>query len=156
MSAQLSTGYIEARNQGAAFADVFQYGCIEIRSGVQPVNADAPAQGTLLARITRNGGLWSAGFASNGLEFVAAGRYCTKNPDHTWRMVGIGTGVAGHFRMVGNASDNGLASQTLPRIDGAIGLVDAGGDAQMRITDTAITPSTNLIVPHWWLGSPPL
>lgn len=156
MSAQLSTGYIEARNLGTAFADLFQYGCIEVRSGPQPVSADAPAAGTLLARITRNGAAWAAGFAPGGLEFVAGQRYITKNPGHTWRLVGIADGTAGHFRMVGNAADNGLASQTLPRIDGAIALVDAGGDAQMRITDAVITPSTNLIVPHWWLGSPPL
>ena len=156
MSVQTSTGYIEARNLGTAFAALFQYGCIEVRSGPQPANADLAPTGTLLARVTRNGAAWAPGFPTGGLEFAAAQRYILKNPDHVWRLVGIADGIAGWFRLLPNAADPETVSHTHPRIDGAIGLVDAGGDAQLRLTDIAITESTNLIVPHYWHGSPPL
>lgn len=152
----LSTGYVARRNAGESFASIFNNGSIEIRTGAQPANADLPPTGTLIGRITRGGGLWAHGNPSNGLQFVAAGRYVTKHPDHIWRLVGQATGMAGWSRLVANPLDDGSLSDTLPRIDGAIGLVDASGNIQMFMPDLAITASLNVVVPHYWRGVPPL
>ena len=102
MTDMLSTGFVHRRNNGESFADIFNNGVIEIRSGVQPASADAAVTGTLLARITRNGGLWVAGSPSNGLQFVASGRFVAKHPDHVWRLVGIANGIAGYYRLLPN------------------------------------------------------
>lgn len=156
MTDMLSTGFVARRNAGESFASIFNNGSIEIRSGSQPANADLPPTGTLLARITRNGGLWTPGNPSNGLQFVASGRYVTKHPDHVWRMVGQASGVAGWYRLVANQADSELLSDTAARIDGAVGLVDAVGNIQMFMPDLATTPLLNVVVPHYWRGTPPL
>lgn len=156
MTDMLSTGFVNRRNNGEAFADIFNNGVIEIRSGVQPASADAAVTGTLLARITRNGGLWVAGSPSNGLQFVASGRFVAKHPDHVWRLVGVANGIAGYYRLLPNEADDGLASTTAARIDGAIGQADAPGNFQMFMPSLSITASLNEVVPHFWRGTPPL
>ena len=156
MTDMLSTGFVSRRNAGESFADIFNNGVIEIRSGAQPASADAAVTGTLLARITRNGGLWVAGSPSNGLQFESGGRYVSKRADHVWRMVGSANGNAGYYRLLPNEADDGLVSTTAARIDGAIGLADAPGNFQMFMPDISITASLNVIVPHFWRGTPPL
>ena len=156
MTDMLSTGFVHRRNNGESFADIFNNGVIEIRSGVQPASADAAVTGTLLARITRNGGLWVAGSPSNGLQFVASGRFVAKHPDHVWRLVGIANGIAGYYRLLPNEADDRLPSTTAARIDGAIGQADASGNFQMFMPSLSITASLNEVVPHFWRGTPPL
>lgn len=156
MTTLYSTGFVERRNQGGAFAALFANGSIEVRSGPQPADADAPPTGTLLARISRDGAPWTPGSPSNGLNFVAAGRYITKQPDEQWVMRGLANGVAGWFRLVANAPDAGNFSLTAMRIDGATALLDTVGEFEMLMADTLITPATMLQVPHWWHGTPPL
>ena len=50
MTDMLSTGFVHRRNNGESFADIFNNGVIEIRSGVQPASASTPA-----ARFSRSG-----------------------------------------------------------------------------------------------------
>lgn len=156
MTDMLSTGYVQRRNAGESFANIFHNGVIEIWSGLQPATADHAPTGSLLAKITRGGGLWVAGSPSNGLQFAAAGRYVTKHPDHLWRMVGQATGVAGWYRLLPNQADPGTLSITAARIDGAIGLIDVPGNFQMFMPDLAVTAVLNVAVPHYWRGTPPL
>ncbi len=156
MTTLYSTGFVERRNQGGAFASLFANGSIEVRSGRQPASADAAPTGTLLARITRNGGVWTPGSPGNGLNFVAAGRYITKQPDEQWVMRGITDGLAGWFRLVANPVDPGEVSLTALRVDGAIALLDTIGEYEMFMSDTVISTATMLQVPHWWHGTPPL
>lgn len=156
MTDVLSTGFVSRRNNGESFADIFLNGCIEVRSGAQPATADMPPTGTLLGRITRGGGLWTAGSPANGLQFVAEGRYVGKDPSHVWRLVGQATGVAGWYRMLPNEADDGSLSTTRARIDGAIGLLDTEVNAQMWLLNTSLTNVYNEIVTHFWRGTLPL
>lgn len=156
MTTLYSTGFVEKRNQGAAFADLFHNGVMEVYSGPQPATADHAPPGTLLARVTRDAASWTAGFPAGGLQFLASGRYIVKQPDHAWYLTGIADGQAGWFRLLPNAADPGTYSLTAPRIDGAVALVDSVGEFEMQMVDTLITPSTNVLVPHWWHGTPPL
>jgi hypothetical protein len=154
MAVRTSTGY-EARILGPqAFDDIFRDGCIEIRSTPQPDTADHAAAGVLLARVTADGGAWTAGNPTNGLRYSRDGRFATKNLLQRWVLQGVGTGVAGHFRVLPNAYDAGAESTVHPRIDGAIGLVDTEGDYQLLLPTLAITPSTIIELPSWWFTTP--
>jgi len=154
MSTLYSTGFVAARNQGAGFTTLFRNGCIEVYSGAQPDSADRPPTGNLLARITRNGGPWMAGVPDNGLQFVAAGRYLLKEPAHVWYLNGLADGIAGWFRLLPNAPDPQTHSLTAVRIDGAVTMPPSSGELLM--SESTITPTTSLLVPHWWHGTPPL
>lgn len=157
MAVRVSTGYADqVLSGGAGFASVFLNGCIEVRSGLAPVNADAPATGTLLGRITRNGGAWTAGSPSNGLQWQTAGRFAVMNPAHSWSFVGIATGTAGWCRLVGNAADSGAYSTVLPRIDGNVGLIDIPADTQLFLTDLAIVAALEIEITSFWFAIPPI
>lgn len=155
MTAHCSTGFLNAMFSGQAFRDIFDYGCIEIYSGEQPSNANAAVSGTLLGRVTRNGGLWTYGVSANGLRFTPVDRFVVADPSQTWRLAGVADGTAGWFRLRGNAYDDGLASSTAPRIDGRILLAGEPGEAQMYMYDLNITDTTNTPFVGWAFTIPP-
>jgi len=154
MSTRYSSGFVAARNQGAAFATLFRDGCIEVYSGPQPASADEAPTGTLLARITRDGGPWVAGVPDNGLHFVVAGRYILKEPTHVWYLNGLAEGIAGWFRLLPNPPDPQTHSLTAVRIDGAVIMPPSMGE--LIISESTISLTTSLRVSHWWHGTPPL
>lgn len=156
MSANVSTGFLNALFGGQSFKEIFDYGSIEIRSGAQPATADAAATGTLLARVTKDGGLWVAGSHTNGLKFTLVQRYMIADASQVWRIAGIAAGTAGWFRLVANPYDDGLASLDAPRIDGAIALVGDPVNAQMYLHDLAITDATSRPFTGWTFSIPPL
>lgn len=157
MSVKLSTGYAASTALGAkAFAETFMDGCIEVRSGTQPASADEPVTGTLLARITRDGGAWVAGSSANGLRWTADGRFVMKDPAHTWVLKGSATGTAGWLRVLPNLADSGVFSTTAERIDGTIDLIDAATDAQLWLPSLSFTPSTEIVIQQFWYAIPPL
>ncbi|MNV14205.1 hypothetical protein D3C71_1048800 [compost metagenome] len=156
MTTLYTTGFVERRNQGGAFASIFENGVIDVYSGRQPASADEAPTGTLLAQITKDGGGWAPGFPTNGLQFIASGRYITKRPDHTWMLRGIAAGQAGWFRLRANPEDPATFSLTAPRIDGAVALIDSVGEYELLMVETAITADSLVLVPHWWHGTPPL
>ncbi|WP_454262114.1 hypothetical protein [Pseudoxanthomonas mexicana] len=154
MAVSTSTGY-EALILGPhAFDAIFFNGTIEVRSGVQPASADLAPTGTLLGRITADGGAWSPGNPANGLRFTRDGRYAMKNFAQRWVLQGLATGTAGWCRLLPNAADPGEDSLLHPRIDGAVGLSDAPGDVQLFLPSLAITPSTFIELPSWWFMQP--
>lgn len=157
MAVNVSTGYASRilSGVGDTFASIFQDGCIEVRTGPQPADANAAITGSLIARITRDGVAWTAGAPDGGLRFTAADRFVSKNPAHVWKLMGLGTGTAGWFRLIANPYDDGAASLILPRIDGAVGLV-GGGDVQLILPSLSITPSTEITIESWVYGIPPL
>lgn len=155
MSVMLSTGYCAAIFGPTSFEQIFKFGCIEVYSGPQPVNADAAPTGTLLARITRNGTPWVAGSEAGGLEFVRSGRYVLKPSDHVWTMTGLATGVAGWCRLRTNNNDLGVADLDSPRIDGAVGL-DGADATQLYLQSVDISPGLLVPINHWWLAEPPI
>lgn len=140
----------------AALAATFQNGVIEIRTGPQPASANDAPTGTLIARITRDGGVFTPGSPANGLRFTNDGRYLLKEPTDTWRVKGIATGIAGWYRLLPNALDPGTASLTAPRIDGSIGADGDVGDFQMTLPTTAITAATNIDHTFFIYAIPPI
>lgn len=156
MAVYVSSSFAEAILGPSSFESLFNNGSIEIRTGTQPATADSAATGTLIGRITRDGGTWSAGNPANGLNFIRDGRFAAKNPSHTWVLTGSATGTAGWFRLVANSADTGGASVTNHRIDGTIGTLQDEGDFQMRLPTLAINASFSININQWWYAIPPL
>lgn len=156
MPARVSTGFAAAILGPTSFESIFNGGSIEIRTGPQPDNADMPATGDLIARISRDGGAWTAGSPASGLQFTRSGRYALKPLDHVWQLKGIAAGEAGWFRLVANAPDDGTASLSAPRIDGTVRLDEATGDGQLILTTTSFDASTSIAINNWWYAIPPI
>ena len=101
---------------------IFKDAVIDVYTGGQPATANAAPTGTFLGRVTLNAGAFTEGVATNGLEFdpPSAGELL-KAAAETWQLKGVAAGVAGWFRLRGNAVDDGSLSTTLPRLDGSVG-----------------------------------
>ena len=139
---RLSTALRNALAGTTGFGTTFVNGVISIYSGPQPLTADSAASGTLLGTVTLNGGAFAAGTAANGLVFdpPAAGTV-PKAAGSVWKFTGLAVGTAGWFRLQGNAADSGLASTTLPRLDGSIGV--SGADLNLSNISVVVgAPST--------------
>lgn len=156
MTCRMSTGYVQRRNEGDSFAQIFEGGCIEIRTGAQPENADMAPTGDLLARITRNGGAWTAGSHTNGLRFDTNGRYVVKRFTDVWQLQGSATGTAGWCRLRANPVESEAASLIDARIDGSVALIGSDADIQLFLPVLAITGSTSIDINYWWFAPPPL
>jgi hypothetical protein len=123
--------------KGGSIKDVFKDGVLRIYSGSQPANPDTAVSGTLLLEISESAGAFVAGAFDNGLEFgTAASGVIAKAAAETWQDAGLAAGTAGYFRLVANATDNGAASTTLPRIDGSVGT--SGADLNMSSTSISV------------------
>lgn len=145
MTVKLSTGLRNAMAGTTGYSGALNGGVILVFSGPQPVSADAPATGTLLGIVTLNGGAWEAGDPANGLVLdTPAGGGVTKPPAAVWKFTGLAAGQIGWFRHVGNALDDGSASATLPRIDGAAGV--GTGDAKFSTLTVAVGQPVSLDV----------
>ena len=148
-----------AAGKGGSLRDVLKDGVIEIRTLSQPDSADDAEVGTLLGTITLDGGSFSAGSFTNGLEFDdAASATMTKPSVSEWKFTAVATGTAGHFRHIGNAEDTGAESTTLPRMDGSIGLSGSGRDMTMTTTSiesgkTYTVDTYSLVMPEYYGAS---
>lgn len=142
MAVRFSTGLRNKILGTSGLSAALANGVIHIYSGSQPANADSAISGVLLGTVTVDGAAFTPGAATNGLVFDTAAAGAVSKPSGTnWKFTGLANGTAGWFRFVGNATDDTLASTTLPRIDGAI--AKTGGD--LTLSNTAITsgaPST--------------
>ncbi len=138
MAERLSTGFVNAIAATGSVKDVMANGVIHIYTGTQPTNADSAETGTLVMKITKDGGAFTPGVATNGLNMgtVTAG-VLAKNSD-TWKGTGLaaaGTGVnAGWFRWYANDVTTG-ASSTAVRVDGAIG---TSSSYELQLTNIVI------------------
>lgn len=134
---RLSTGLRDALLGTKSFKDIFLDGVIYIYSGAQPAKADDAVQGTLLGKVTVDGGAFSFGSAANGLEFAApSGGAIEKVAADAWQFKGLADGVAGWGRLMGNANDDLGASTSLPRLDFSIGRT--GADLNLSNTNIAV------------------
>lgn len=114
------------------FSSIFENGVIEIRSGSQPSTADSAATGTLLGIVTVNGGVFTPDSPTNGLTFsTPSGGVINKAENENWQWTGLVRGIAGWFRLKGNAPDDGSADSEFEyaRMDGSIG--SSGADMLM-------------------------
>lgn len=148
--ATVSTGLASRLLDGQRFADIMFNGRIEVRTGAPPITADDAPSGTVLGYITRDGLPWTAGAPTGGLQWSPNGRYLESQPGHRWVLTGVATGVAGHFRLVGNAPDDGDLSATAPRLDGSISLA-GGAPADLYVPSLDITPATSRQVDLFWI-----
>lgn len=155
MAVNCSTGF-RARIMGpSAIETIFAGGAIDVYTGSQPPTADMAPTGTLVGRITDSGLPFVDGYPDNGLLFSRNGHRMTKPALQNWTLQGIATGTAGWARLRAT-SDPGGESQTLPRIDMAIGLIGEAGDYQLRIPTNLLTASTTIPINTWWFVFPPL
>jgi hypothetical protein len=138
MTIKLSTGLVNAMMGTVGFKGAFANGVIELRSGNQPATADSAATGTLLGIITLNGGAFTAGVATNGLNFDApVDGKVTKPLLDAWSYTGLANGTIGHARVKQNGVDDGSASTTASRMD-----LSCGASGADMIMDTAVLIAT--------------
>lgn len=116
---------------------VFTNGVLKLYTGAQPASADDAITGTLLGDVTVNGGAFTEGSPANGLNFGSpVDRTINKAAAETWKFTGIAAGTIGWFRFQANAVDNDLASTTLARIDGSVGITT--GDLRLTSVTSAV------------------
>lgn len=140
MTVRLSTGLRTALAGSGGFASTFANGVIEIYTGTQPVTPDAAVTGTLLGTVTLASGAFTPGTSTNGLTFGAPAAGAVSKSG-TWSFNGIAVGVAGWFRLKGNAVDTGALSTSLPRLDGSVAV--SGADLNLSNISIAIgAPNT--------------
>jgi hypothetical protein len=144
MTIQLSTGLRNKMLDSTGFTGAFNDGVIYIYSGPQPVSADAAVQGTLLGKVTVNGGAFAFGSPTNGLGWeAAAAGVIVKETTEVWSMTGLSPGgTAGWFRLMGNVSDDLGVSTTLARLDGSV--AQSGGDLNLSSTTIVIGAPTTV------------
>lgn len=122
MTIKASTGLRDAMLGTVGFQGAFTNGVLEIYSGAQPSNADAAPTGTLLARITLDGGAFAHGSPTNGLNWDTPANGTIQKPvADNWQGVGLALGTAGWARFKGNPADNDGSSTTLARCDYSVG-----------------------------------
>lgn len=136
MAERLSTGHANA--QLADFVSDYANGVMEIYSGTQPTNADTTevGGGTLLAIITEDGGAFTGGSSTNGLNFgTPSSGVVDKSSSETWKGTILASGVAGWFRFYSNAYTKGASTSAL-RFDGAI---STSSTAELQMLNTTLT-----------------
>lgn len=75
---------------------------------------------------------------TNGLALGAStAGVISKHASQTWQFTAVASGTAGWFRWMGDDTDAGSVSTTLPRIDGRIST--AGGGGEMILSSLTIT-----------------
>lgn len=138
--------------KGGSLKDVLKDGVIYVYSGSQPSSPDSAVTGTLLGTISVSSGAWSAGSFTNGLEFEddPLSGEIEKSASETWSFTAVANGTAGYMRFVGNPTDAGAASTTLPRIDMSLGI--SGTDA--TISNTTIVSGRTYTVDTFILTLP--
>lgn len=101
-------------------AGAFKDGVILLYSGPQPTSAESAPTGTLLAKVTANGGVFTHGVATNGLNFIFVDGALQKD-DTPWLYKGEIGGTIGWARFLGNQDDDGSANVNTPRLDMSVG-----------------------------------
>ena len=153
MAVNTSTGFCAALLGTKSFESIFDGGCIEVRSGVQPASADMAPTGVLLARISRGGAVWTPGSSANGLRFARNQQLVTSRDPDVWGLYGVANGVAGWARLRA-VQDSGAMSMDDKRIDFAVGLNSAVGDYQMLLPTTSISTTTAIPISSWFFMFP--
>lgn len=141
MAFRYSTGLFNAIQ--AAIKTQMDGGSIELYTGSQPASPDAAVTGTLIARVTLNGGAWSQGTLTNGLVFdTPSGANMDIPAGAVWQFTAIADGTIGWGRFRANPVDSGSSSTTLKRMDFSVGTTT--GDMKMSKV-TYQTGETGLI-----------
>jgi hypothetical protein len=132
MAIRLSTGLRNRMLAGGANGGLklaLDGGFINIYTGSQPVNADSPATGTLLGKVSVN----ADGVTGITFDDPSAGSI-SKAADELWRFLGLAQGNAGWFRFHNAADNPATLSTSSSRIDGSIGT----GMADLNLSNVAV------------------
>lgn len=141
MSIKISTGGWAAWLCAGSFKGVFENGVLAIFSGAQVADADAVETGDLLALVTKDGGDFTGGVATNGLNFQdTTDRTIQKVSADVWLGDFLDDGTMGWFRYYANDYTSG-ASTTAIRFDGKVGTSRA--DIEVVTTLASIGGSAN-------------
>jgi hypothetical protein len=136
MTIRASTGLKNAMLGTVGLQTALTDGVIRVYSGSQPASADNAVTGTLLMEITLNGGAFSHGSPTNGLEWdTPTAGTISKPVADAWQGAGITDGVAGWARFCANPLDDGSSSTTLARVDMSVG--KGTGDLQLSNVNVA-------------------
>lgn len=146
MAVRLSTGLANALAGGGSgdgsFKDVFANAVIAVRTGTQPANADAVESGTLLGYITVDGGEFTPGSATNGLNWDAAvDGVCAKPSATEWSIIPIASGTPGYARLYTNARTTGESTSAV-RMDLQCGV----GIGELRFSTSTLTSGVKSVV----------
>ena len=122
------------------FASDYANGTLRVFGGTAPASAEAAETGTLLLQFTLNGGTFTPGVATNGLNFgTAANGQIDKASGELWRgtvLAAASTGTtATHYRFYANAMTTG-ASTTAKRFDGPV--LNTQGEYALYMSDTTL------------------
>lgn len=153
MTVQISTAFKTRLLAGEGFASLFDQGCVRIYSGLPPATADAAVQGTLLATMTLDGQPWLPNGSDGGLIFQQFGAWMAKPDAAVWRINVTASGVAGWFRLVGPALDDGGVSNVSPRTDGVVSNDSA---ADFYLVNPVLTAGQVLAVQQFSFTFPPV
>ncbi|MEQ6437224.1 hypothetical protein V8Z74_19655 [Comamonas sp. w2-DMI] len=119
-------------------------GFIDIYSGPVPADADAAlGTATRLCRVSLDS-------TATGLTLVADGRFLRKNPGDSWTGTKEASGTATFYRHVEDG-DDGSASTTAKRLQGAVGLTNA---AEMTLVDVVFTAGGTFPLNNYVLEQP--
>lgn len=129
LSTGLTKGLLGADSPNGSLTNLLLDGIIEIYSGARPASADAIQTGTLLLKITLDGGDFTAGVATNGISLGEFEDLVLKRASgEVWKGTGLSDGTAGWARWYSNAYETG-ASTTAVRMDGTVST--SGADVSM-------------------------
>lgn len=148
---EVSTGFKRAFYGTQSFHQAFANGCIEMYDGAMPGANNAPT-GTLIGRITLNGGAYVHGSPGNALSYeLTEDGIILKPVSATWALTGLAAGTATWGRVFSGA-DSKLLSSTDARIDFQINPVDGSG---WFLTNPAPGVSNQYPVTYFLFGIPP-
>ena len=115
-------------------------------SGSPPASPNAAVTGTYLGRVTKAGGHWDAGTATNGINLATPTlNVITKEPAEEWKFVCEVPGTIGWGRFVGNPVDAGGASDTLHRMDFDVSLTGGGASCTMTLITFTTVGQTGVV-----------
>ena len=150
-TAVAATPYIFiARIKSGSLREIMQNGIMALYDTVRPATADLAEPGTLLSKVTKNGGTFVAGTSTNGLniaEFTGTAISRAIDPAtgvaEVWKGVGLATGTARTAVWYANEYVTG-ASSTALRMYGTVNTSGAdvnmaGGTTVTLGVDTGVT-----------------
>ena len=133
MANRASTGEVNAIANARRTA--YANGVIAIYTGVQPAGADSAEPGILLGYITLNGGAFTPGSSTNGLNWDAAvDGVCEKPSAQEWSIIPIASGVPGWARLYSNTMVTGESAVAV-RCDMQCGV----GIGELRFSTSTLT-----------------
>lgn len=148
---EVSTGFKAALYGSSSFSSAFLNGCIELYDGTMPGANNAPT-GTLIGRITLNGGTYVHGSPGNALYYeLTVDGLILKPVSAVWVLTGLAEGTATWGRIFSGA-DTKLLSSTDPRIDFEVNPIDGSG---WFLTTPAPGVSNQYPVTYFLFGIPP-